>query len=511
MKRLYTLALSTLCVAGASAESLTVFPDGSATSTYLPFNIYYASDNIHSQMIYPESALAQLKGKVVEKVSFTLTRVGSTWTQPSFTVKMGTTAQTDYTSATYIAEGLSEVATITNLKLETGTVPLNWDITLDAPFTYTGGNLVIDMTNVKGYGPRNWTFKGAAQSANTGISMTRSTTLEKFLPTITFEYSSPSAASAALSATDLNMGLVFTDTPTPTKVTLTNTGSQPLSGTVTVSNSTFTVEPATITDLAAGQSIDLNVKLDADVTGIYTADMTVALDGIAPIAARLSGTAVNAPGAVRTLFTQPDYADEQPDGWGVLAIEYFEQSGEISDATTDYSLFPSVKFGSANIAGFNAITWVYANPMGFTDLYNREYYLISPSAGGRFTLGAAYTETLATEPYVKAYAATYNESTRLYEIGSQLPITWDIAPDKEKWGYGSGTAPAGGYVALLIKYGALNYFAADDASTAIADLKADSTAPVRYFNLQGVEMTGHLTPGLYIRQQGPRTAKVIVK
>lgn len=38
-----------------------------------------------------------------------------------------------------------------------------------------------------------------------------------------------------------------------------------------------------------------------------------------------------------------------------------------------------------------------------------------------------------------------------------------------------------------------------------------STQEVRYFNLQGIEMRGELTPGVYIRQQGTSATKVVVR
>lgn len=50
-------------------------------------------------------------------------------------------------------------------------------------------------------------------------------------------------------------------------------------------------------------------------------------------------------------------------------------------------------------------------------------------------------------------------------------------------------------------------------ATAIVNIAADETgAPVEYFNLQGIRVTGNtLTPGIYIKREGSRTAKVCVK
>lgn len=45
----------------------------------------------------------------------------------------------------------------------------------------------------------------------------------------------------------------------------------------------------------------------------------------------------------------------------------------------------------------------------------------------------------------------------------------------------------------------------------ITDITADEDAPVEFFNLQGVRVSGDLTPGLYIRRQGSVATKIAVK
>lgn len=45
----------------------------------------------------------------------------------------------------------------------------------------------------------------------------------------------------------------------------------------------------------------------------------------------------------------------------------------------------------------------------------------------------------------------------------------------------------------------------------VADIEFDENAPVEFYNLQGVRMNGELTPGLYIRRQGSKAAKILVK
>lgn len=51
----------------------------------------------------------------------------------------------------------------------------------------------------------------------------------------------------------------------------------------------------------------------------------------------------------------------------------------------------------------------------------------------------------------------------------------------------------------------------EKASEGVADIEFEENAPAEYYNLQGVRMNGELTPGLYIRRQGNKATKVIVK
>lgn len=52
---------------------------------------------------------------------------------------------------------------------------------------------------------------------------------------------------------------------------------------------------------------------------------------------------------------------------------------------------------------------------------------------------------------------------------------------------------------------------ADGNITGITDVVVDAAGEVEMFNLQGVRVEGELTPGVYIRRQGCKTSKVIVK
>ncbi len=518
MNRLYPALLAcaaALTPAAASAESLSIYPDAEATSTTLPFSIYYASNgDIHTQMIYPAADIAALKGKTIDKIAFTITRIGNqAWNCKGLTVKMGTTTQATYPDKQYISDNLVVVASLEAFTLSNTdlTAPCQWEITLDTPFAYTGDNLVIDMLNTKDNGPRYWTFKGQAQTGYTGLSMTNSVRQEKFLPTLTVEYSQAAQASAALSASAVAFPLEFVGDNAQATVRLSNTGTQALSGTVAIDSEGFSVSPAAVTDLAAGESVDLTVDFNPAAQGKYTGTLTVTLYGIDPLTASISGTAVDGPSEVRTIFSGKEYDTAVPAGWNAYAEEYLAESGAFSGSTTEYDEFGSVlRFESAAVSGYDALLWNHGNPMPYSEIYDRYYYLISPMAGGELVLGATLNDVAATGAYVKAYSAVYDAAAAKFTIGDEIALTWDEAPVKDTWSIGKGTAPAGTQVALLLKYAAVNFFASEAKVDGITSVSADADSPAVYFNLNGVRVD-RPAAGLYIRLSGGKATKVVVR
>ena len=59
-----------------------------------------------------------------------------------------------------------------------------------------------------------------------------------------------------------------------------------------------------------------------------------------------------------------------------------------------------------------------------------------------------------------------------------------------------------------LRYTSEGYF---DASAGIDDVTVDTDAPVEYFNLQGIRVANPSAGNIYIRRQGAKTDKVLVK
>lgn len=473
-------------------------------------------------MIYPATELTALKGKVIDKISFTLIQFGTKWNNISMTVKMGTTTQSEYESATYITDGLSEVAQTTIPELPNNEVtsastdsPYTWEIALDHPFTYTGDNLVIDFTNGPGTANgRTWNFKGAAQTTNTGITQTSTSSTVKFLPTLTVDYSNAAVTSAALSTQTINFPLTFLGEKVESKIKLTNTGTEILNGTINVTGDGFSIEPNDVVGLAAEGALEFTVSLDAKNAGNPTGSLEFNITGIEePMTVALNGWVVDAPNAVRDFFNETYYSETVPAGWNAYAEEYETATNAFSDGTTEYDNFgESLRFESAQIAGYGALLWNHANPMPFSDIYTRYYYLVSPMVGGKFVLGATLYDSETVGAGIKAFEATYDEETHRFNIGNEIDLTWDKQVAQDSWAAATGKAAPSTHVALLMKYSAINFFASEKETAGISVIGTDNAnAPVEYFNLQGVAVKGQPAPGLYIRRQGTETSKVLIK
>ena len=172
------------------ADELTVC-DGAAGSSYVPFyGLYADTQGAASECIIPGDSLSDMAGGQISAMKFYISSsAAAAWTG-THQVYVGEVDQT--TMTTIGGPGLYTVVK-TAVFDATGS---ELSITFDAPYVYSGGNLLIG-TYVSAAG--NWksaTFAGVAQTENTGAyrnGASGSATGVKFLPKTTFTYT-PGAA-----------------------------------------------------------------------------------------------------------------------------------------------------------------------------------------------------------------------------------------------------------------------------------------------------------------------------
>ncbi len=109
-----------------------------------------------------------------------------------------------------------------------------------------------------------------------------------------------------------------------------------------------------------------------------------------------------------------------------------------------------------------------------------------------------------------------------YMIFSPKIEVYDHAPDLELWGmpdvchYKDGNGVRKVYAVYFQDENNVNYkveWEPKADQSGIADIITDSeNAPAEWFNLQGIRVSGeNLTPGIYVKRQGSKTVKVLVK
>ena len=160
-------------------------------NSYVPVYGTYCDEPQRSQSIYPASMLTDLVGKTITGIEYTVVNGGSTgtsgtWENGQFTVSIAMTETTD------LATGWDLTATTT---VYTGTLRASMAdgmrITFDAPFTYTGGNLLVAFELPVAVGYSSCYFAGeqrpsASRRVHGSSYATDAGTIENFLPAIAF-------------------------------------------------------------------------------------------------------------------------------------------------------------------------------------------------------------------------------------------------------------------------------------------------------------------------------------
>ncbi len=176
-------------LAGTCALEMTVCNNNESTG-YLPVYGYnHDSYNQINQMVYPSTMLQSLNGKKITAMTFHLSG-GMRFYNGDVTFSLANlSANTPpYESTPTRIEGFTKVHTEVMPGSSQPSLT-EWTILFDEPFTYTGGDLLIDVATTKGDWGSTY-FYGATQGSNQSYYTSESNTYEavNFLPKITFAY-----------------------------------------------------------------------------------------------------------------------------------------------------------------------------------------------------------------------------------------------------------------------------------------------------------------------------------
>lgn len=167
------------------AELETTINDGTGTSSYIPLYGSGANSTLNaSQFILPSSQLSSISGRQITKIVFhtTSSYANKDWGVAKWEVYMNEVSTTSFTSTSFMSFGTkvrnSATLSVNNQELS---------ITLDVPYNYSGGNLLIGF-KTQTAGTSTWcTFNGisASSGTNNGLYGTSSLSYQSFYPKMT--------------------------------------------------------------------------------------------------------------------------------------------------------------------------------------------------------------------------------------------------------------------------------------------------------------------------------------
>ena len=535
---------ATLTLSSTDADDVTVTLNGTATNDLticegnteianLPVYGNYNEQYQINQMIYPADKLSGLVGKDLTSMTFYATAnlssslAGSVWS-----VKLGTTDQTSFASSLSNITRLepSDIKTvITGYALPVGENLMT--IVFSSPFTYNGGNLLVDFeSTTKGstYTPTN--FYGVNQGSDIGYysyaSSNTSTSNGHYeggytttnLPkvTFTFEDSEPRHdLSIALSAP---ASIVGGNTATVT-ATVTNTGNQTeTSYTVTITDGTNNLLNQTATEpLAPGATATFTAEYNTTEAQVgntvnFTANVTCADDAdasnnsatasmqIITMPAPENVAATTSGNNATMTWTAPSTLPMLP---GTMTWDFEEE--------TDFNAFTTI---DADGDGYNW-TWHYngvtddGNLTGHDEsngvVYSESYHntgsnsgvaltpsnwLISPEVtlGGTLTLWACGQDEGYPAEKLGVYVCvgSYNDSTSFVRVDADVTTTSEMTQYSFNLSQYEGQQ---GYFAIV------HHNVTDQFILNIDDISYETlvpTAPVSYNIYLDGELVGHV-------------------
>ena len=164
-----------------SAQSVTV-ANGTETNGYIPVYGWYLDESQHNQVIYPESMLTNLVGETVNMMQFYFASAPNEQWTSTITLRLGITPNASFTSATHDNSPTSQIYS-GNMTVNNGVL----SFILDSTFTYTGGNLLLDIATVSG-NYSSASFYGVSQPGGSMYEYTYGSDVMNFLPKTMFVY-----------------------------------------------------------------------------------------------------------------------------------------------------------------------------------------------------------------------------------------------------------------------------------------------------------------------------------
>ncbi len=472
-----------VALTGAAANMLTLYDGVTNTTSYLPVYTYWSdTQGTTCQMIYPASDLTSLVGKAITEITFYSSGTTLGCANAVYSVTMGVDADhTEFASN-------SADALYTNLdEVYSGTLSINSDrqviITLDAPFTYTGGNLVISTeVTTKGTSASNTYFYAKYDSSTApGIYKYNSTVSRvNYLPKVTFAFDELQDDMASVRPAALDFGTQLVGQSAELTFTVKNLGINAFTPTVSGAEAPFEVL-TTAAEIAAGAEQAFTVKYAPTEGGVHNGTITVDCGNAGNYEVTLTGKALAVPTGYQEDFNSIAEGDKMPQGWKSVIVPVNRITvpnsygpDNLADLEEGDTYLTIIEDGDNKAIAFDRTS--FQNNYVYS-----AYYLISPEVKGNVFITGKHTST--SSPYLKVYPIVNQDGVDVVDNKNPITVTWEPALNMNGWSYGTFNMAESGRVAIGMVWSAIDFFAADEmiasadiALTELKDVPAEVTA-----------------------------------
>ena len=389
---LLALLLFAFGARGFAQIPLTV-ADGTVTNRFVPVYGFYADSYLKCQVVYPAADLAGMTGGTITALTFYLSTTASdSWGSADFHVRLAD----QFAESTISAYSTATMTEVYSGSLD-GTQP-TMTVTFTTPFTYTGGNLLLEVTNeTKGTYIDSYFYGITATGASVqGYSYTNLSSVtiaqRNFIPKTTFTYTPGGSGPMCFDPMGLTVSGETTDGAT-VSWTAPAAGDSPQGYEVCCQPADATFDAATanwtsvtgtthtFTGLSAGTEYTVHVRSVCG-TGLYS-----------------SGNAlVNfTPGTCGYEFS---LVDSYGDGWNGAALEVLVNGTTLTSLTvsgTSYTGTLMLPDGATLELVWTSGSYDSEASFTVTDPFGVEIYACS--AGNTLSNGATfYTSTISCVP-----------------------------------------------------------------------------------------------------------------
>ena len=291
-KLLFAALFALAAVVPAQAAEITVF-DGTATCEEVPVrSYYYDTDDYPVQTILPAAELTAMQGADITAMKFYIaTEGGNQMSGGKLAVSIGTTEMNSFYQS-LITTGLTKVAEITMTVGETEMV-----VNFDEPWTYEGGNIVIETRVVEtGNCPHVFFYGQNASVANAAYGKSYVSTTG-FYPKTTFTFN-PVGDKATVSTNAINFGKLYPEQEAePQTFTIKNVGVNAFTPVFSGVAAPYSVTPAPA-EIAAGESVTYTVTFAPTELGEYDQTLAINCGAAGQFEIALTGAMVEVPAEV---------------------------------------------------------------------------------------------------------------------------------------------------------------------------------------------------------------------